>query len=96
MVNSTSGKSDSGFDVFGFEIRHLIEDLPCGQPGQEEIEDIGYTNAQASNAGSPAALIRIESDTFLPVSHSVTRGFRGDIVCTCTPADTLWLPWVIH
>ena len=72
MINSTTRKPDRGFDVFGFEVRHFIEDLLRRQPGQEEIEDIGYTNAHATNTRSSAAVFRVEGDAFVPVGHSAT------------------------
>ena len=87
MINSTAGKPDRGLDVLGLQIRHLIEDLLRRQSGQEEIEDVGYTDAHATNTGSPTALFRIEGDAVLPVCHSAKCGFRDNVAEACTPTD---------
>lgn len=87
MIDATPGEPNRCIDIFGFEIRHFIEDLLRRASSQEQIEDIGDADAHAANAGPSATLFRIEGDASLPVSHSAVEDFKQGAVVACTLTD---------
>lgn len=69
MVDSTGCELDRRYDVFAFEVGHLIEYLLEGKPAREQIQDIRYPDPHSSNARPSAALAGVESDSFASFGH---------------------------
>ena len=65
-----SGRRETGLQILRFKIRHFIEDLRGRQSSREEIEDIAHANAHSANAGSTAALLRIDGDSMGNLIHA--------------------------
>ena len=60
MVEAPAGVAQTGLDVFGLEIRELLENLITPQAGGKQIEDVGDANPHASHARPTATLLRVD------------------------------------
>ena len=85
MVQPAGGELERGTQIFGLEVRHLIEDLFSRQASGEEVEDVGDTNPHTANARTSSALLRIDGDPIHQLSHDgclhshkdIARGMRA-------------------
>jgi hypothetical protein len=64
MIQTPTGKAQTRGDVFGFEIRQLVEHLLRRQTRRQQIQHIGDADTEPSHAWTPPALVRVHSDTF--------------------------------
>ena len=55
MVSLVCGVFDRGHDVFPLKRRVIRKDFLEGSARRQKLKDVGHTNAQATNARSPAA-----------------------------------------
>ena len=62
MIQAPTGEAETRGEIGGLQIRQLREDLLRRQSGREEIQNVDDTNAHPANAGTPTALLRIDSD----------------------------------
>ena len=56
-------------NVLALEVWVVGEDLLVRFARREELQDVLYPYAHASDAGSPPALIRVDRDTVEEISH---------------------------
>ncbi len=62
VVEITRGVGEAGADVFRFQVRIVRKDLLGGGAAGEHVEDVFDADTHATNAGAPAALLRINGD----------------------------------
>lgn len=63
MIEFPAGILQAGFYVLRLKVRKLLEHLLLAQPVRQQVEDIDNTDAHAPDAGSPAALFRVNRYT---------------------------------
>ena len=65
---------DGGEDVLAFELRVVLEDFLKARAMADEFQDVGYADAQATNAGASAALGVVDGNALETVlGHGGTR-----------------------
>lgn len=64
VIGLGGGVFQTGGDVLRLEVGVVFEDLRLGNFCGEQVEDFLHPDAHPANAGAPAALVRIEGDTF--------------------------------
>ena len=69
VVEAPAGEAKAGSHVFLFKVRQFFDYLLDGQARCQQIEHIGYPDAQAAHAWTPAALSRISGDSFGKCGH---------------------------
>jgi hypothetical protein len=69
MIQPTRGKTETGVNIFWFEIWEFLEYLLCRQTRSKKLKHIRHANSHASNAGTPGALFRVYRDAFKKVRH---------------------------
>jgi hypothetical protein len=60
MVYFTGGVLEASLQVLRFEIRQLLKNLRSCQASGEEVENIGNTNTDSSDARTPPALVAVD------------------------------------
>lgn len=63
MVEPARREPERRLEIFGLEIGHLFENLRRAEPRGEEIEYVADANAHPPDAGTAAALFRIDGDS---------------------------------
>ena len=76
MVDTSPGVLKTSGDVFGSEIRKLIEDLAAAQTMSQQVENVDDANPKASNTGSAAALGGIDGDAIGDLGHDLILSWR--------------------
>ena len=69
MVEAPRGVLKAGSDIRCFEIWILGQDLFRAFPGRQKLENVRHPDAQAPNAGPPAALVGIRRDSVEEAEH---------------------------
>jgi hypothetical protein len=72
MIDSATGESEASCDVFGFQIRELLEDLGRSEPRREQIEGVRHTDSHPANAGASTALRWVDGDPVGDGCHGFT------------------------
>lgn len=73
MVEAPGGVLQGGKNGVALGVRVVGKDLLMRLASREEFQDILDPNAHTSDARSPTALVRIDSDTVEEVSHDELR-----------------------
>jgi hypothetical protein len=60
MVYFTGGVLKAGLQVLGFQIRQLLKNFRSCQASGEEVENVGNTNTDSSDARTPPALVAVD------------------------------------
>lgn len=71
MVKALAGKSQGSPDVFKAKIGQLFYYLLGGEPAGEQIQDVTDPNPQASNAGTPPALLGVYRNPIGKIGHAI-------------------------
>ena len=71
MVQPARCETQAGLKILGVEIRKFLENLLSRQSRREKIEHVRDSDAHATNAGAPPALLGIDGDTVGQL-HDVT------------------------
>lgn len=69
MIEAPAGVPKRGGDVFRFQIRVVLKNLPCRHAGAEHIEDVNHANSHTADARPPPALSGIHRDPFEKLGH---------------------------
>lgn len=69
MIERPGREPETRLQIFGLQIRHLLQQLFGGEAGREEIENVGNPNAHAAHTRSAAALSWIDGDPIGDLSH---------------------------
>jgi hypothetical protein len=59
-----SGIGKGRFNVFGFEIRKVVQDFVLGHAIGKHAKNVGDADAHSANAGAPATLGWLDCDSF--------------------------------
>jgi hypothetical protein len=70
MVKSVGRVSQSSRQVFHLKVRHLPKDFLSTEPGRKKIKDVDNPNPHTADAGTATALLGIDRDALLRISHS--------------------------
>ena len=76
MVYAAACVEQAGFEIVGFKVGHLIEDLRRIQPGREEVEHVTHTNAHPAHTRAAATLLWIDGNSVCEVFHA--RSLAGN------------------
>ena len=71
VVEPASRVKQCRFQVIGFEVRQLFENLFRVQASSVEVEHVGHADAHAADAGAAAALLEVDRDSFKQVRHTL-------------------------
>lgn len=63
MIGLGGGVLQAGPDILGFEEVVVVQNLPPGGPGSQQIEHVLDSQTVAANAGTPAAFSRLQCDS---------------------------------
>ena len=69
VIQPSAREPQARANVFGFEIRHLFDDLFSRESVRQEIEDIAHPDPHPTDAGTPTALLRVNRDAIHQLSH---------------------------
>ncbi len=69
MVNPPTRVVQARGEVFRFEIRQLLQNLPARKAGGEELKHVADPYPHAAHTWTPTALLRIKSDSLFHVLH---------------------------
>jgi hypothetical protein len=72
MIKPARCESKRGLKIFGFEIRHLLEDLLRGQASREQIENIAHADTHPTDTWPPPTLLGIDRDSLAQGVHGVS------------------------
>ena len=69
MVKPSCRVKKGGFQIIHLKVGHLFEYLFRTEAGGEKVEHIHHTDAHATDARPPAALLRVDSNSFEKFRH---------------------------
>ncbi len=69
MVQPSARKPQARANVFGFEIRHLFDDLLGRESVRQEIQDVAHPDPHPANTRTSPALLRVNRDAIHQLSH---------------------------
>ena len=75
VVKPMARKPKTSTDIFKLKIGQFLENLVRGEPVGKQIQDIGNPDPHPPDAGTATTLLRINSDTFSQIGHSLSLQF---------------------
>ena len=72
MADALAGEPKTSLDVFEFEVGMLVDNLFRSHAVSKQLQNVAHSNPHSSDAGPPAALLRIHSDSFEDLDHKRT------------------------
>ena len=69
MIQLTARKPKAGLDVFLLQSRHFFQNLGLGQPGGQEVQNVGHPNTHATDARPASTLLRVDRNAVHDLSH---------------------------
>lgn len=70
VIKPIARKSQTSANVLEFKVRMLSQNLFTGKIMSEQVQHVGDANPHAPNTWTPAALFRIDRDTFHQGGHN--------------------------
>jgi len=70
MVDFPGGVLKAGQQVIRLQVRKFLDDLGRSHSGGEQVEHVANADAHSTDAGSPAALLRIQSNPRSQIGHA--------------------------
>lgn len=62
MINTTTGKRQTGLQILRFQVWHLIENLGRAEARRKEVEHIAHTDSHAAHARATPTLLGVHRD----------------------------------